>query len=172
MCGRLKLANRDSAFSACQLAGIGIIFVLKIKNTKAIFLMILIIIFLSVIIILLLYVNYKKRTNIDDNMILRNRFELFNMAKQDWENGLISRNFFRLLVHFFHPDFKNIWDYKPMDTSELRREMYELDNNFWKTYKINPDFALPIDCIYKLYKEYIEENLENYPLIKEVFCYP
>ena len=109
----------------------------------------------------------KKKKKFDSNKVLVNREKMLLLAQQDWEKSIISKNQFRLLATFFHPDFKNIWDYKPMDTYKLRMEQETLDSNFWEFYKITPDFCLPTNMIYGLYKEFIFNNVNNFSMIKE-----
>lgn len=129
------------------------------------------IIFLAILIILLLIRLYQKRIIIDEGIVLKNRHEMQILANQDWENGVIPQNQYRLLSTFFHPGFKNIWDYKPIETTKLRSEMYTLDSKFWSFYKVSPDFSIPPEVIYNLFKQYLLKQVDNYPLIKEKYQY-
>lgn len=127
------------------------------------------IVVLSIIILLLLREIYKNWSKIDDSVIRKNRNEMLLLAIQELEKGIISRKEWRLLATFFHPSFKDIWDYTPMEEWKIRIEQERFDSNFWKFYKITPDYSLPSDVVYRLYKEYIFNNIENYPLVKEKY---
>lgn len=40
-------------------------------------------------------------------------------------------------------------------------KMNKLDSNFWKEYKLTPDFVIPPSFVYELYKTYLLEHLQE-----------
>lgn len=118
-------------------------------------------IILSVFVVYLLFRLYKKRDNNDTSIVLSNRLELRNLANNDWKQGKISKELFRILSFVFHPDFKNTWDYVPPERQVYTRQMHQLDSNFWRLYKLTPDFVIPAKMVYELYKEFVFQHLNN-----------
>lgn len=118
-------------------------------------------IILSVFVVYLLFRLYKNRDNSDTSIVLSNRLELSNLANNDWKQGKISKELFRILSFVFHPDFKNTWDYVPPERQAYTQQMYQLDTNFWRSYKLTPDFVIPAKMVYELYKEFVFQHLNN-----------
>lgn len=102
-----------------------------------------------------------KITHVDDSKALDNRFELFKLMAEDGENDKMSKEVRRTLAHVFHPDFKNIWSYVPSEEQDSEWKLRKLDNNFWKSYKIKPDFVIPAKMVYELYKQYLSEHIDK-----------
>lgn len=123
--------------------------------------MIALLILLSFITFFSLWKLYTKRRTIDDSKVLANRLELMDLAVDDWQHGRIDKNLFRALSFVFHPDFKNLWDYVPPERQDYTRQMYILDSNFWNYYKISPDYLIPSNMVYELYKEFISKHQHN-----------
>lgn len=117
------------------------------------------IIILSVISTFLLFRLYAKREKLDYSKIWSNRIELHNLACNDWKQRKINKELFRTLSFLFHPDFRNPWDYVPSERREYTSQMYKLDSNFWKSYKLTPDFVIPANIVYELYKEYVSQHI-------------
>ena len=116
----------------------------------------------SFIAVYLAFKLYKKRKSIDETKVSNNRSKLMNLAYKDWSHGRINKDLYRMFGFVFHPDFRNIWDYVPPERQEYTRQMYKLDSNFWKSYKITPDFAIPAEMVYELYKAYASHYLNDY----------
>lgn len=72
--------------------------------------MVVTIVILSLLVVLLLWALCRKsfQNSGDDRKILENRLALQECAAKDYDNGLISKDVYRHLTFFFHPDFKNI----------------------------------------------------------------
>lgn len=121
------------------------------------------VIILSILASYLLYKLYKKSDYIDAGKVLSNRSEMHLLAYNDWKEGKIDKEFFRAICFVFHPDFNNTWDYVPPERQEYTGRMRRLDSNFWKTYKITPDFVIPANIVYELYKVYFSQQM-NMPL--------
>lgn len=116
--------------------------------------MTIVVIVLSIFSCYLLF-RLNKRQVIDNSKVLSNRIELTNLAIDDWEHGKIDRELYRTLSYIFHPNFKNIWDYVPPERQSYTIQMHKLDSDFWELYKLTPDFAIPANIVYELYKDYI-----------------
>ena len=127
-----------------------------------------IIIITSVIAIYLAFRLYTKGESLDETKVLNNRLELMNLAYKDLSHGRINKDLYRMFGFVFHPDFRNIWDYVPPERQEYTKQMYILDSNFWKSYKITPDFAIPAEMVYELYKAYASQYLNDY--LKNQHC--
>ncbi|MDE6269458.1 MAG: hypothetical protein K2M12_01220 [Muribaculaceae bacterium] len=99
--------------------------------------------------------------------MLDNRDYMRKLAGDDWKNGRISDDVGHTLMFVFHRDFKNFFDYVPPERQEYTSQMNKLDSSFWKHYRIRPDFVLPADMVYQLYKAYIIEHKDEYPAINQ-----
>ena len=89
-----------------------------------------------------------------------------SFAIDDWKQGKIDKNLYRALSFVFHPDFKNTWDYVPPERQEYTRQINILDSNFWHYYKITPDYVIPSNMVYVLYKEFMSTQLRKKTLNK------
>ena len=123
--------------------------------------MIVIVVILSLITLCLLWVLYKKRRIVDHSKVLANRLELKELADNDYQHGKIDKNLYQALSFVFHPDFKNNWDHVPKERQEYTRQMNTLDTNFWNYYKITPDYVIPSNMVYSLYKEFMLKQLRK-----------
>ena len=128
--------------------------------------MIVIVVLLSLITCFSLWTLYTRRKIIDDSKVLTNRSELMSFAIDDWKQGKIDKNLYRALSFVFHPDFKNTWDYVPPERQEYTRQINILDSNFWHYYKITPDYVIPSNMVYVLYKEFMSTQLRKKTLNK------
>ncbi len=95
----------------------------------------------------------------DEAQMLSNRSMLLKLAYEDFQNDGISKKVYRDLCFVFHPDFGNTWNYVPPERQSYTSKMLKLDSNFWKHYKISPDFVLPPIVVYMLYKDYLVQEL-------------
>lgn len=121
-----------------------------------------VIIITSIVAIYLVFKLYTERESIDESKVLNNRLKLMNLASEDWAKNKINIDLYSTLCFVFHPDFRNMWDYVPPERQEYTRQMYKLDSNFWKSYKITPDFVIPAEMVYEIYKVYASQYLNDY----------
>lgn len=121
------------------------------------------VIILSIITLFLLRKLWKKRTVIDYAKLFSNRKKLLEFAREEFTSGKISKRVYGILNFVFHPDFKNTFDYVPPERQDYTRQMWKFDSGFWEYYKIGPDFVLPVEMVYELYKSYIDEHMSDIP---------
>lgn len=124
------------------------------------------IVILSIIVVWLLF---KRLPQTDYRVAFENRKKMLRLAREEYKQGIISMGEYMLWHYLFHIDFKNIFDYTPMEEAGTRAELEKLDSNFWKSYKITPDYVIPSDFVFGLYKEFVVKNIENYPLVKKKY---
>lgn len=143
--------------------GFGILFAVSqfVKLKKRLRMTIAIIVITSIIASYSVYRLYTKRESLDESKVLKNRLELKNLASEDWAHNSINEDVYRMLCFVFHPNFRNMWDYIPPEKQAYPRQMYQLDSNFWRSYKLTQDFVIPAYIVYELYKEYISQHIND-----------
>lgn len=117
-------------------------------------------IILSLVIVYMLIKIYKNCA-LDDAQIFNNRVKLQKLARKDWKQGRIDSELYSILSSFFHPDLGNLWDYVPPERQEYTSNKLRIDSQFWEQYRIRPDFVLPPEMVYELYKDYAVEHLNE-----------
>lgn len=123
------------------------------------------IVILSALVILLSWSFIRKWPSIDDHKIWENRSAMLKCARQEYEKGMITREILEIFVFVSHPDFRKMFDYVPPERQEYTMRMQKMDLAFWKRYRITPDYVLPVNFIYELYKSHISDWLkQNRPI--------
>ena len=105
----------------------------------------------------------KNKLRLDNGLIARNREALLKLALEDYNNGGISKKELGYFSHVCHISFRDWMDSVPMDRADYHITMQRTDKLFWESYKLTPDFRIPPEIVYALYKNYVQRGFEINP---------
>lgn len=107
-----------------------------------------------------------KRGAINMEQVHKNRYDMLDVVRDAYENGKIDRASRHYFAHVCHPDFRNPFDYVPPTRFSYESKIRDLDKNFWREYKLTPDFRINVRYVYEAYREYL---LKHSQLVSELY---